>query len=92
MHDRLLLLAAILARWQQPVASGVALDPLYWVMRAVGYQCIAMAIGMASKQRVFFHHHCFACNPGGRRGNTVQILAQWRRQVASSKALDPSIG
>jgi hypothetical protein len=61
-------------------------------MRTVGYQRIAMAIGMASKQCVFFHHYCFACNPGGRWGNTVQILAQWLRPVASSEALDPIQG
>ena len=89
LRDRLILSAAILARWRQPVASGVALDPLYRVMRTVRYQRIAMAIGMASKQQVIFHHHCFACNPDGLRGDTVQILTQWWRPLASSEALNP---
>ena len=44
MRDRLLLLAAILARWRQPVASVVAPNLLYQVMRLVSYQRIAMAI------------------------------------------------
>jgi len=27
------------------------------------------------------------CHPGGRRGNTEPVVAQWRRPVASSEAL-----
>jgi hypothetical protein len=54
LRDRLILSAAILARWRRPVASGVALDPLYRMMRAVRYQRIASAIEMASKYGAFF--------------------------------------
>ena len=36
-----------------------------------------------------FPSSLFACNPGGRWGDTVRILAQWQRPVASSEALDP---
>ena len=39
----------ILARWRCPVASRVALDLLYWVMRSAPYHLIHMAIEMASK-------------------------------------------
>ncbi len=44
----------ILAQWQHPVASSEALNLLHWAMHAVKYQCIAMAIKMASKEGVFF--------------------------------------
>jgi hypothetical protein len=36
------------------VASREALDLFHWVMRAVTYRRIAMAIGMARKVGVFF--------------------------------------
>jgi hypothetical protein len=49
MHDQLLLVAAILARWQHPEASSEALDLLYWAMRAALYRRIAMTIKTASK-------------------------------------------
>jgi len=39
-----------------------------------------MAIEMASKEGI-------DCCPGGRRGDTEQVVAQWRRSVASSEAL-----
>jgi hypothetical protein len=44
-----LLLPAIPAWWHQPVASVVALDFLYWAMRAVSYRGTTTAIKMASK-------------------------------------------
>ena len=34
------------------------------------------------------HRHTVCCRPGGRRGNTEQVVARWRRLVASIKALD----
>jgi hypothetical protein len=37
---------------------------------------------------VFFYRCCFVCDPGNRRGNTQQILAQWQLPVASTKALN----
>jgi hypothetical protein len=49
-----LLLEQILARCWQPVASTKALDPLHWTIKAVLHQCIATAIGISSKYRVFF--------------------------------------
>ena len=52
--DRLLLLVAIRAQWQQPVASVEALDLLYWAMHAVLYRRIAMARETASKLGTFF--------------------------------------
>ena len=39
----------ILARWQRPVASKVALDLAYWAMRLTPYHLICMAIEMASE-------------------------------------------
>jgi hypothetical protein len=36
----------IVARWRRPVASRVALDLPYWVMRSAQYRLIRMAIKM----------------------------------------------
>jgi hypothetical protein len=33
------------------------------------------------------HNCCVDCRPGGRRGNTERVVAQWRRSVASGEAL-----
>ena len=52
--SQMLLLAAILARRRQPVASIVALDPLHWAMHLVSYWRIAMASKMTSKYSAFF--------------------------------------
>ncbi len=38
----------VVARWQCPVASGVALDMLYWAMRFELHRRTAMAIKMAN--------------------------------------------
>jgi hypothetical protein len=70
------------------VASSEALDLLYWAMRAVLYGHIVMAIKMASKVGVLFDCHFVDCCPGGRRGDTEQVVAQWRLPEASSVALD----
>ncbi len=88
MHDQLHLLAAILAQWQRPVASIKALDLLHWALCVVLYRRTAAAIEMASKVGPFFHHRFVCCCPGGRWGNTEQVVAQWRRLVASGVALD----
>jgi hypothetical protein len=84
-----LLLPTILAQWHQPVASVVALDPLYQVMRAVFVP--AHHHGHQNGQQVWCSFRCFflACNPVVRRDDTEQILARWRRPVDSSEALDP---
>jgi hypothetical protein len=59
-----------LAQWQRTVVSSEALDLLHWAMYAVMYWHITMAIKMASKVGVCFHHFLFACHPGGHWGNT----------------------
>ncbi len=70
------------------MASSEALDLLHWVMRSIRYQRIAMDIKMASKVGVFVDCCLFACCPDGRWGDTEQVVAQWRRPVASEVALD----
>ena len=57
-------------------------------MHAVSYQRIAMTIKMASKQGVFSHRCCFACDPGVRWGKMEQLVARWWRPVASRVAMD----
>ena len=39
------------------------------------------------KSGYILHNRCVDCRPGGRRGNTERVLAQWRRSVASDEAL-----
>ena len=53
LRDRFILSAAILARWRQPVASGVALVPLHRAMRLVSYRRTATASETAGKYDVF---------------------------------------
>jgi hypothetical protein len=38
----------VVAQWQHPVASGVALDMLHWAMRFISHRQTAMAIKMAN--------------------------------------------
>jgi hypothetical protein len=59
-------------------------------MRMVLYRRIATAIEMASKGggMLLIAHRCVDCVPGGRRGNTEQVVARWRSLVAFMKALD----
>ncbi len=83
-----MLLTTILSQWRHPVASSEALDLLHRAIHAVLCQRIAMAIKTASKVGVFVDCYLFACCPGGRRGNTEQVVAQWRCPVASEIALD----
>jgi hypothetical protein len=70
------------------VASSKALDLLNWAMLAVLYRHTAAAINMATFLDVFVDCCLFACCPGGRWGNTEQLVAEWRRPVASGVALD----
>jgi len=35
-----------------------------------------------------FAHRCVDCRPGGRRGDTEQVVARWQSLVAYMKALD----
>ncbi len=40
------------------------------------------------QQSGYMLHCCFiCCRPGGRRGNTERVVAEWRCPVASSEAL-----
>jgi hypothetical protein len=57
-------------------------------MCAVTYRRIAMAIKTASFLGVFVDCCLFACCPGGRWGNTEQVVARCQRPVASGVALD----
>jgi hypothetical protein len=74
-HVRTMLSGIILAQWRHPVASSEALDLLHWAMRAVTYRRIAMAIEMASFAGVFVDCCLYACCPGGRWGDTEQVVA-----------------
>ncbi len=49
----------VLARCRRPVASGVALDMLHWVMCFVLHQRTAMAIEMADGGGTCWYHHWF---------------------------------
>jgi hypothetical protein len=87
-HVRFILSDIILTQWRRPVASKEALDLLHWAMHVVTYRRIAMAIKMASFVGVFVDCCLFACCPGGRWGDTEQVVARCRRPVASGVALD----
>ena len=65
-----------------------ATNLLHRAMRAVLYCRIATAIEMASKGGGHVAHRCVDCVPGGRRGDTEQVVARWRSLVAFMKALD----
>jgi hypothetical protein len=86
--DQLQLLATILTQWGHLVASNKVLDLLYWAMRTVLYWRTASAIQMAILFGTFFCRCFICCCPGGRWGNTEQVVARWRRPVASRVALD----
>ncbi len=88
MHDRLQQSSTILARWWGLVASNKALNLLHRAMCMVTYRRIAMAIKMATFLGVFVDCCMFACCPGGRWGNTEQVVTRCRRPVASRVALD----
>jgi hypothetical protein len=87
-HVPFMLLTAILAQWRHPVASSEALDLLHWAICAVLYRHTATAIKTAIFVGVFVDCRLFACCPGGRWGNTEQVVARWWRPVASGVALD----
>jgi hypothetical protein len=75
MHDQLLLLAAILARWQRPVDSSEALDLLYWAMHGVSYRCTTMAIKNGQQSGCIFSLLMCSCCPGGCRAIRSEYLA-----------------
>ena len=43
---------------------------------------------MTSKGGGHFAHRCVDCRPGGRWGDTEQVVARWQSLVAFMKALD----
>jgi hypothetical protein len=75
-HVPFLLSDIIFAQWRRPVASSEALDLLHWAMRTVTYRLIAMAMETASFVGVFVDYCVFACCPGGRWGDTEQVLGE----------------
>ncbi len=83
-----MLSGIILTHWWCPVASSKALDLLHQAMRVVTYWRIAMAIKMASFAGEFVDCCLYACCPGGRWGDTEQVVAQCRCPVASGVAMD----
>jgi hypothetical protein len=87
-HVPFMLSATILAQWRHPVASSEALDLLHWAICVVLYRRTSAAIEMASKTDPFFCHRFVCCCPGGRWGDTEQVVARWRPPVASGVALD----
>ncbi len=88
MCDRLQQSAAILAQWWLLLASNKALNLLHWAMCTVTYRRVAMAIKTATFLGAFVDCCLFACCPGGRWGNTEQVVAQCRHPVASRVAMD----
>jgi hypothetical protein len=87
-HVQFILSDIILARWWHPVASSEALDLLHQAICAVMYWRIAMAINTACFLDVFVDCCLFACCPGGRWGDTEQVVARCQHPVASGVALD----
>ncbi len=53
----------VVAQWQLPGASSVALDLLHWAMPRSLLQCVRMAIEMACDGGTFVHHHQFYHRP-----------------------------
>ena len=84
----LMLSERVLARWWLLVAFMKATNLLHQVMRAVLYCRIATAIEMASKGGGHVAHRFVHCVPGGRWGDTEQVVARWRSLVAFIKSLD----
>jgi hypothetical protein len=88
MRDRLHLSATIVAQWWRPVAFTKALDFLHSAICAVSYRRTTTAIKMASKVGLFFCCCFVCCCPGGRWGDTEQVVAKWQHPVASGVVLD----
>jgi hypothetical protein len=78
----------VLTRWWGLVAFMKAMNLLHQAMHAVLYCHMAKAIEMASKGGGHFAHLCVDYVPGGRRGDTEQVVARWQSLVAFMKTLD----
>ncbi len=83
-----MLLGIILSQWGHPVTSSEAPDLLHQAVRAVTYRRIVMAIKTAHFLGVFVDCFLYACCPGGRWGDTEQVVALCRHPVTSGVALD----
>jgi hypothetical protein len=68
--------------------SNKILNLLHRAMCMVMYRRITMAIETATFLGAFVDCCLFACCPGGRWGNTEQVVARCRCPVASRVALD----
>jgi hypothetical protein len=73
-HVQFILLDIILAQWLCPVASSKALDLFHRAMHAVLYCRTAAAISMTTFLGVFVDCCLFACCPGGRWGDTEEVV------------------
>jgi hypothetical protein len=73
----------VLVGWWRLVAFMKATNLLHWAMR--GYSTAASR--WPSKWPSKWVHVHNDCRPGGHRGDTKRVVAQWRRPVASGKAL-----
>jgi hypothetical protein len=51
----------VVARWQRPVASSVAVDMLHQAMRCALHHCVHMAIEMTHDRGTFKGGHCLFC-------------------------------
>jgi hypothetical protein len=51
----------VVAQWQHPVASGVALDMPHWAMPSVLLRCTTVTIKMANNGGAFDHYCCLFC-------------------------------
>ncbi len=75
----------ILTRWRCPVASGLALDPLHWAMRAVLYRRISSAIktgcigGACAKIRLITNNRATWASPEACFG--WQALTIWSEMI-----------
>ena len=83
LRDPLILSAAILAQWRQPVASRVAMDPLHRAMRLVSYRLTITASEMAGKygafSSFFLGNATLSSNGGIRCKYSTDDGVQWLR-------------
>jgi len=78
----------VLAQWWCLVAFMKAMNLLHRVGDAHGIVPPHRDGHQNGQQSGYILHYCCVdCSPGGRRGNTERVVAQWRRSVASGEAL-----
>jgi hypothetical protein len=75
MHVRLTQSEQVLAPWQRLVVFSKAMNLLHWAMCAIVIVQAHCHIYQYGKQSGYILHPCFVCcRPGGRRGNTEQVV------------------